>query len=577
MTLFEVWVPEKTVKLRIDGQDREMERGDDGRWRLDVPEAVPGTDYSYVLPDHDGALPDPRSRWQPGGVHGPSRVYDHSAFAWTDGSWTGRQLPGAVLYELHVGTFTADGTFDSAIERLDHLVDLGVDLVELLPVNAFNGEHNWGYDGVCWFAPHEAYGGPDALKRFVDACHHRGLGVVLDVVYNHFGPSGAYAPMFAPYLNTAAANPWGAAVNLDGPGSDEVRRYIVDSALGWLRDYHVDGLRLDAVHAFVDDTAIHLLEQLAVAVESLSAHLGRPLSLIAESDLNDPRLITPREAGGYGLSAQWDDDVHHALHALLTGERQGYYGDFGSLECLETVLEGAFFHAGTWSSFRGRRHGRPVNRNLTPAYRFVAYLQNHDQIGNRATGDRLSASLSPGLLKVGATLLFTAPFTPMLFMGEEWAASNPWQFFTSHPEPELAAAVRNGRRREFASHGWAESEVPDPQDPATFERSKLDWSELTKPGHAEILDLYKRLIALRRSRPELTDPRLDQVQVWHGDQYVAMRRGHLTVAANLAPVPQVVSLRAVPSKVLLATEPGVVLQRDRVELPPESAVVVAFR
>jgi maltooligosyltrehalose trehalohydrolase len=577
MTFFEVWVPEKSVRLRVDGQDRDMERGDNGWWRLEVPEAVPGTDYSYVLSDHDGALPDPRSKWQPGGVHGPSRVYDHSAFAWTDGSWTGRQLPGAVLYEMHVGTFTTEGTFDAAIARLDHLVDLGVDLVELLPVNAFNGEYNWGYDGVCWFAPHEAYGGPDALKRFVDACHHRGLGVVLDVVYNHFGPSGAYAPMFAPYLNAAAANPWGAAVNLDGPDSDEVRRYIVDSALGWLRDYHVDGLRLDAVHAFVDDTAIHLLEQLAVEVRGLSAHLGRPLSLIAESDLNDPRLITPREAGGYGLQAQWDDDVHHALHALLTGERQGYYGDFGSLECLQTVLESAFFHAGTWSSFRARRHGRPVNRDLIPAYRFVAYLQNHDQIGNRATGDRLSASLSPGLLKVGATLLFTSPYTPMLFMGEEWAASNPWQFFTSHPEPELAAAVRDGRRREFASHGWAESDVPDPQDPATYERSKLDWSELTKPGHAEILDLYKRLIALRRNRAELTDPRLDQVEVWHGDQYVAMRRGHVTVAANLAPVPQVVSLREVPSKVLLATEPGVVLQRDRVELPPESAVVVAFR
>jgi maltooligosyltrehalose trehalohydrolase len=577
MTFFEVWVPEKSVRLRVDGQDRDMERGDNGWWRLEVPEAVPGTDYSYVLSDRDGALPDPRSKWQPGGVHGPSRVYDHSAFAWTDGSWTGRQLPGAVLYELHVGTFTTDGTFDAAIERLDHLVDLGVDLVELLPVNAFNGEYNWGYDGVCWFAPHEAYGGPDGLKRFVDACHHRGLGVVLDVVYNHFGPSGAYAPMFAPYLNAAAANPWGAAVNLDGPDSDEVRRYIIDSALGWLRDYHVDGLRLDAVHAFVDDTAIHLLEQLAVEVRGLSAHLGRPLSLIAESDLNDPKLITPREAGGYGLQAQWDDDVHHALHALLTGERQGYYSDFGSLECLQTVLESAFFHAGTWSSFRARRHGRPVNRNLIPGYRFVAYLQDHDQIGNRATGDRLSASLSPGLLKVGATLLFTSPYTPMLFMGEEWAASNPWQFFTSHPEPELAAAVRNGRRREFASHGWAESDVPDPQDPATFERSKLDWSEPAKPGHAEILDLYKRLIALRRARAELTDPRLDQVEVWHGDQYVAMRRGHVTVAANLAPVPQVVSLRAVPSKVLLATEPGVVLQRDRVELPPESAVVVAFR
>jgi maltooligosyltrehalose trehalohydrolase len=577
MTLFEVWVPEKSVRLRIAGQDRDMERGEHGWWRLDAPDAGPGTDYAYVLSDRDTALPDPRSRWQPEGVHGPSRIYDHSAFPWSDGAWTGRQLPGSVLYEMHVGTFTTEGTFDAAVERLDHVVDLGVDMVELLPVNSFNGEYNWGYDGVCWFAPHEAYGGPDGLKRFVDACHGRGLGVVLDAVYNHFGPSGAYAPMFGPYLSASASNPWGASVNLDGPLSDEVRRYIIDSALAWLRDYHVDGLRLDAVHAFVDETAITLLEQMAVEVESLSVHLGRPLSLIAESDLNDPKLITPREAGGYGLQAQWDDDVHHALHALLTGERQGYYGDFGSLDSLETVLEGAFLHAGTYSSFRRRHHGRPVDRGTMPGYRFVAFLQNHDQIGNRAMGDRLSATLSPGLLRVGATLLLTTAFTPMLFMGEEWAAGSPWQFFTSHPEPELAAAVRNGRRREFASHGWAEADVPDPQDPATFERSKLDWSEPGKPGHTEILDFYKRLIALRHSRADLSDPRLDRLDVWHGDQYVVMRRGHCLVAANLAPVPQTVSLRAVPSKVLLATEPGVVLQRDRAELPAESAVVIAFR
>jgi maltooligosyltrehalose trehalohydrolase len=305
--------------------------------------------------------------------------------------------------------------------------------------------------------------------------------------------------------------------------------------------------------------------------------VGRPLSLIAESDLNDPKLITPREAGGLGLNAQWDDDVHHALHTLLTGERQGYYGDFGSLDCLQTVLEGAFFHAGTWSSFRQRHHGRPVNRQLTPGHRFVAFLQNHDQIGNRAIGDRISALLSPGLLKVGATLLLTGPFTPMLFMGEEWAASSPWQFFTSHPEPELADAVRTGRRREFAAHGWASADVPDPQDQATFERSKLDWDELGKPGHAEILALYKRLIALRRQRSDLSDPWLAKVEVWHGDNFVVIRRGGCVVAANLAPAPQTVSLRSVPSKVLLATSPGVVLQRDRVELPAESAVVVAAR
>jgi maltooligosyltrehalose trehalohydrolase len=577
MTVFEVWAPEKTVRLRVDGQDREMERRAGGWWRLDVPRAGPGSDYAYLLPDHDAPLPDPRSRWQPGGVHGPSRVYDHAAFPWSDDAWTGRQLPGAVLYEMHVGTFTTEGTFDAAVERLDHLVALGVDLVELLPVNSFNGEYNWGYDGVCWFAPHEAYGGPDGLKRFVDACHGRGLGVVLDVVYNHFGPSGAYAPMFAPYLNASASNPWGASINLDGPQSDEVRRYIIDSMLAWLRDYHVDGLRLDAVHAFADETAIHLLEQMAVEVDSLSTHLGRPLSLIAESDLNDPRLITPRAAGGYGLTAQWDDDVHHALHALLTGERQGYYGDFGSLDCLQTVLTGAFYHAGTWSSFRQRHHGRPVDRTTMPGYRFVTFLQNHDQVGNRAIGDRLAATLSPGLLKVGATLLLTTAFTPMLFMGEEWAAGTPWQFFTSHPEPELAAAVQAGRRREFAAHGWAESDVPDPQDPATFERSKLDWAEPERPEHAEILDLYRRLIALRHSRPDLSDPRLDRLDVTHGDRYVVIRRGRCLVAANLAPVPQTVGLGAAPGTVLLATEPGVVLHGDRAELPPESAVVLACR
>jgi maltooligosyltrehalose trehalohydrolase len=577
MTHFEVWAPDKRVRLRTAGSDHDMERRDDGWWQADVDGVGPGDDYAFLLDDHDTALPDPRSLWQPEGVHGPSRLYDHAAFAWSDGSWTGRQLPGSVLYELHVGTFTPEGTFDAAVERLDHLVDLGVDLVELLPVNAFNGEYNWGYDGVCWYAPHEAYGGPDGLKRFVDACHNRGIGVVLDVVYNHFGPSGAYAPMFAPYLAAAGANPWGDSINLDGPQSGEVRRYIIDSILMWLRDYHVDGLRLDAVHALTDHTATHLLEEIAGEVEVLSTHLRRPLSLIAESDLNDARLITPREAGGYGLHAQWDDDVHHALHTLLSGERQGYYGDFGSLECLQTVLTGAFYHAGTWSSFRQRVHGRPVDRARTQGHRFVAYLQNHDQIGNRAIGDRLTASLSPGLLRVGATLLFTAPFTPMLFMGEEWASSSPWQYFTSHPEPELAEAVATGRRKEFADHGWDAQEVPNPQDRATFERSKLDWAERDKPGHAEMLDLYRRLIALRRAHADLSDPRLDRVEVWHGSQYLVMRRGRCAVAVNLAPTAQTVSLRATPRSVLFATEPGVGLLRDRVEMPPESAVVVACR
>ncbi|MCG5440785.1 malto-oligosyltrehalose trehalohydrolase [Micromonospora foliorum] len=574
MTEFSVWAPDaERVRLRLaDDTDHEMRAAADGWWRVEVPDA--GLDYSFLLNDDETPLPDPRSPWQPAGVHGPSRRYDHAEFAWSDSAWTGRQLPGSILYELHIGTFTPEGTFDAAIDRLDHLVSLGVDLIELLPVNAFNGEHNWGYDGVCWYAPHEPYGGPDGLKRFVDAAHARGLGVILDVVYNHFGPSGAYAPRFGPYL-AEQSNTWGRSINLDGPHSDEVRRYIIDSVLMWLRDYHVDGLRLDAVHALHDSRAVPILEELAISVESLSTHLGRPLSLIAESDLNDPRVITPREAGGFGLHAQWNDDAHHALHTLLTGERQGYYGDFGSLETLSDVLTGGFFHAGTWSSFRNRHHGRPVDPRV-PGHRFVAYLQNHDQIGNRATGDRISASLSPSLLRVGATLLLTAPFTPMLFMGEEWAASTPWQFFTSHPEPELASAVRTGRRREFAAHGWPEGDVPDPQDPETFVRSRLDWAELDKPEHREMLAFYQRLIALRRSLPDLSDPRLSAVSVQHGDQFLVMRRGDTLVVANLAGRGQGVSLPGVARRVLLATGEGVTVMRDRIQLPAETAAIVAL-
>ncbi len=486
-------------------------------------------------------------------------------------TWTGRQLAGAILYELHIGTWTPAGTFDAAIERLDHLVDLGVDLVELLPVNSFNGTHNWGYDGVAWYAPQESYGGPDGLKRFVDACHARGLGVVLDVVHNHFGPSGAYAPRFGPYLSSGA-NTWGRSLNLDGADSGEVRRYLVDNILMWLRDYHLDGLRLDAVHALVDRGATHILEEFAIEVDALATHLGRPLALIAESDLNDAKLVTAREGGGFGLTAQWDDDVHHALHALLTGERQGYYGDFGSLETLATVLRGAFLHAGTWSSFRHRKHGRPVDRERLPGYRFVVSLQNHDQIGNRAVGDRLPATVPAALLKVGAVLLLTAPFTPMLFMGEEWAAGTPWAFFTSHPEPELAAAVGTGRRAEFAEHGWAGADVPDPQDPATFQRSKLDWAELEQPAHAEMLDFYRALIALRRRHSSLTDPRLNRVDVRVAGAVLALRRGECLVLANFSDAPSTVD--SVASEVLLATDPGVRVVDGVATLPPTSAAIL---
>ncbi|MBW4721207.1 malto-oligosyltrehalose trehalohydrolase [Saccharothrix obliqua] len=561
---FSVWAPHhERVRVRVDGQDHEMSAGEGGWWHS----AAEGVDYAFVLDDEGVALPDPRSLWQPNGVHAASRVYDHSAFSWTDQDWTGRALPGGVVYELHIGTFTPAGTFDGAVERLDHLVDLGVTHVEVMPVNSFDGDAGWGYDGVLWGAVHEPYGGPDGFKRFVDACHRRGLAVLLDVVYNHLGPSGAYLDRFGPYF--AGSNDWGPGLNLDGPDSDQVRRYVVDNALGWLRDFHVDGLRLDAVHALVDRGAVHVLEQLAVEVDALSAAVGRPLTLIAESDLNDARLVSAREAGGYGLHAQWSDDVHHALHVALSGETFGYYPDF--VGALPTTLENVFFHRGTWSSFRERHHGRPVDRRL-PGHRFLAYLQNHDQVGNRAQGDRLSASVSPGRLVVGAAIVFCSPYTPMLFMGEEWAAGTPWQFFASFPDPELAEAVRTGRRREFGRHGWGESEVPDPMDPATVARSRLDWDEPAREPHAWVLGLYRKLIALRRSRPELSDPRLDRFGVdVHADDVLVLRRGDLRVACNLGPVEAEVP---VTGEVLLASASAAVVDGQALRLPAESFAVV---
>ncbi|ATE56199.1 malto-oligosyltrehalose trehalohydrolase [Actinosynnema pretiosum] len=523
---FSVWAPDRDgVVVRVDGQDHDMTPVGGGWWYSDAS----GTDYAFVL-DGD-ALPDPRSLRQPDGVHGPSRAYDHDEFAWTDQRWTGRALPGAVVYELHVGTFTPGGTFDSAVERLDHLADLGITHVEVLPVNSFDGPSGWGYDGVLWGAVHEPYGGPDGFKRFVDACHARGLAVLLDVVYNHLGPSGAYLDRFGPYF--AGSNEWGPGLNLDGPGSDEVRRYVVDNALGWLRDFHVDGLRLDAVHALLDRSATHLLEQLAREVDALSTALGRPLTLIAESDLNDARLVTAREGGGYGLHAQWADDLHHALHVALSGETFGYYPDFEGK--LATTLERVFLHDGTWSSFRGRAHGRPVDRERLPGYRFLAYLQNHDQIGNRATGDRLTATVSPERLAIGAAIVLCSPYTPMLFMGEEWGARTPWRFFASFPDPQLAEAVRTGRRREFARHGWGESDVPDPVDPATVEASKLDWAEVSRPEHARVLELHRALIRLRREHPELADPRLDRFRVEQRGSVLVLHRGDLRLLCNLAP------------------------------------------
>ncbi len=548
-----VWAPGAESVAAVLGDDRRPMTAAraDGWWELDEPVNA-GTDYAFSI-DDGPPLPDPRSAWQPHGVHGPSRVVDFGAFPWSDQLWRGVPLPGAVIYELHVGTFTDEGTFDAAIGKLDHLVDLGVGAVELLPVNAFPGEHGWGYDGVGLYAVQHSYGGPDGLKRFVDACHARGVGVVMDVVYNHLGPAGNYLSQFGPYFTDTHTTPWGPAVNLDAAGSNEVRAFVLDNVRMWLRDYHIDGLRLDAVHALQDDRATHLLEEMSAEVAALAAHVGRPLFLIAESDLNDPRLVTSREAGGYGLDAQWADDIHHALHSALTGERQGYYVDFGSLSTLAKVLTSVFVHDGSWSTFRGRDHGRPVDRERTPGWRFLAYLQDHDQVGNRAQGDRISASLSPGLLKIGAALVLTGPFTPMLWMGEEWGASTPWQFFTDH-DPDLGALVREGRRAEFTSHGWGPEEVPDPQDPETFRRSKLNWAEAAEGAHTELLTWYRDLCRLRRVWPELTDGRLDRVEVDYNEQqrWLVMRRNGISVLCNLSTEERLLPLSG-PAQLLLAS------------------------
>jgi maltooligosyltrehalose trehalohydrolase len=568
VTAIRVWAPNvSSIRVRANGSDTVMTAAGDGWWT--GPELPSGTDYAFLLDDSDEPVPDPASRWQPGGVHGPSRVYDQHAFGWGDAGWPGRDLSAAVIYELHVGTFTPGATFDSAIERLDHLVELGITHVELLPVNDVNGVWNWGYDGVLWYAVHEPYGGPDGLKRFVDATHACGLAVVLDVVYNHLGPSGNYLPRFGPYLK-AGRNTWGDLVNVEEPA---VRRFIIDNALMWLRDFHVDALRLDAVHALADDSPTHILAELAAATDTLATMVGRPLTLIAESDLNDPIMITPRAQGGYGLAAQWDDDVHHALHSALTGETAGYYCDFGPLHVLAKTFTSAFLHDGTYSTFRRRVHGAPIDPAVHNGRQFVICLQNHDQVGNRAVGDRLPELTTPGLVRVGAVLLLTSPFTPMVWMGEEWAAATRWPFFTSHPEPDLAEATGKGRIAEFADHGWDTAQMIDPQDPQAYRSAILDWSEPAQPGHAAVLELYRRLLALRAGEAELRAGDLRQVSVDFDEAaaWLVIHRGRFRVAANLAAGEQ--RLPVVAGEVVLATgaaEPG----PDGLLLAGHSAAIV---
>mgnify|MGYP002735282046 FL=1 len=515
-----------------------MIRSGKDTWTLPV-EA--GTLYR-LSPDGRGPFPDPRSRHQPQGVHGPSQAIDLT-FSWTDQHWRGRKMLGEVWQEIHIGTFTKEGTFDSAITALPHLAELGIGVVEVMPVPPFPGDRGWGYDGVSLFAVHAAYGGPEAMQRFVDAAHSLGMAVALDAVYNHLGPSGNYLSQFGPYFTDRHHTPWGEAINLDGPGSPQVRQFLLDNAKQWFFDFHVDALRLDAVHALRDDAEQHFLAELAANKRQWEDELGRPLLLVAESDLNDAVLLESPRDGGYGLDGQWDDDFHHALHAYVTGERFGYYVDFGSAAVLADVMKNVFLHRGGYSTFRERNWGRPVPESIARD-RFVVSSQNHDQVGNRAMGDRPDERLTLGQTMASAALLLLSPFTPMLFQGQEWATRGRFQFFTDHGD-DIGPGVKEGRQKEFASYGWESLygkgfEVPDPQDASTFVASKLDWDELETDGpHRQALAGYQALIALRDliagdNFVECDYPHRDQDRDRDQDQGAApqwfvMRRSALTV------------------------------------------------
>jgi maltooligosyltrehalose trehalohydrolase len=573
MTEFNVWAARpQRVDLVLGERTLPMTPVTGGWWTCQVEGAGPGTDYSFSL---NGGPPraDPRSAFQPAGTTGPSQLVDHASFDWTDGSWRGVPLPGAVIYECHIGTFSVAGTFTGAIEHLQHLVDLGVDILEIMPVAEFSGDRGWGYDGVNLFAPHHAYGGPEGLKRLVDAAHAHGLAVVLDVVYNHLGASGNYLPEFGPYFTDRYRTPWGDAVNFDEADSGEVRQFVIDNALMWLRDYHIDGLRIDAVHAISDSSATHILADLTAEVRALSAHLGRPLLVIAESDQNDPRLVTSPAAGGYGADSCWADEWHHALHSTLTGERDGYYRDFGPLPVLAKAARQAWVHDGTYSTSRRRVHGRsPAGLDGS---QFVICTQNHDQVGNRAIGERPSALVSEGRLRIAAALLLTAPFVPMLFQGEEWGAASPFPYFTDHADAELAEGVRQGRRSEFAAFGWEPSQIPDPQSAATFASAKLNWSEPAKDGHAELLRWYQELIRLRREHPALTDPRFDRT-ITNCDEtagWLTIQRGPVLIAVNLGSAEWTCPIDA-DAALLASSGPRVRITNDGVELPPDTVAVV---
>jgi len=527
---FRVWAPNLTsLAVRVMGGNEgepsrtiPMRQSSDSEFVATVPQVGAGADYVYVL-DGERERPDPVSRWQPGGVHAPSRVVDPASFRWSDQGWSGIPLRDFIIYELHTGTFTREGTFESMIPRLPYLRDLGITAIEIMPVAEVPGNRNWGYDGASLYAPQSSYGGPTGLKKLVDACHQHGLAVVLDVVYNHLGPEGNYLPEFAPCFTDTHHTPWGKAINFDGPESDGVRRFIIDNALYWLTEYHVDALRLDAIHGIYDFGARHILDELSQAFQDQARRLQRQAWLIAESDLEDVRIINPRAKGGYAFDAQWHDDFHHALYALLTGQREGFLMDFGAVANLSKSVTEGFVFDWKYSHYRRRHYGSSSKDR--PGEQFVGFIQNHDQVANTSRGKRLSSLVSSGQQKLAAVLTLSSPFLPLLFMGEEYGETAPFLYFTSFDDPGLAAAVTAGRKKELGSH-YSESEFADPQAPGTFEHCKLDWSKTEVSPHAEILRLYRDLISLRRRHLSLANCRKELTEIQFNEQrkWLLMKR-----------------------------------------------------
>ncbi len=533
---FRVWAPRADrVEAVVDRRRLEMEPENRGYHAAVDSDAGPGTRYGFRLDGGERLLPDPASRSQPDGVHGPSEIVEpHDPTP----DWPGMHLRDYVISEVHVGTASEDGTFHGLVEDIDHLQASGFTAVELMPVAEFPGERNWGYDGVFPYAVHHSYGGAEGLRRFVERCHDRGLAVILDVVYNHLGPEGNVLGEFGPYFTDRYRTPWGEAVNFDGPGSDEVRRYFGGSALMWLEEFGIDALRIDAVHGIVDTTARPFLMELAEAKEALTRRLRRPRYLVAETNLDDVRMVTPLAEGGIGMDAQWNDEFHHALHVLATGERDGYYADFGSMQDLADAFQRGFAYRGRYSAFRGHRAGSDSTH--LPPERFVVFAQNHDQIGNRARGDRLASGVDLETLKVVAGLTLLHPGIPLLFQGEEYGDEAPFPYFVSHSDPRLVESVRRGRREEFSSFEW-EGEPPDPQAEATFQSARIDLARALEGDHAVLLAWHRELVRLRREVPALRAGVRAEAEVDEDRRVLTVRRrsagGEALLVANLGTEP----------------------------------------